>query len=248
MKNISRILVFSVICLFIASSVYAQDIVVTMDAKSIKAKVLEINDQEIKYKDFENPDGPIYVMKKSEINMIVYQNGKVETFNNIPNENQNYNQNSNNPAQTSNLPKILSYDELMNMDDDEKETYLSTLGVSNIYETFKEGNELAAKGRRLRYTGIGLSVGGAILYFYGISAGYMIEEEAMIIGLVGGAACIVGEVLTIVSIPISATGGSKKYAAENMYKDFTMGTSFSYIQPKLNFGLTHNGVGLTLKF
>ena len=71
MKNISRILVFSVICLFIASSVYAQDIVVTMDAKSIKAKVLEINDQEIKYKDFENPDGPIYVMKKSEINMIV---------------------------------------------------------------------------------------------------------------------------------------------------------------------------------
>lgn len=248
MKNISRILVFSVICLFIASSVYAQDIVVTLDAKSIKAKVLEINDQEIKYKDFENPDGPIYVIKKSEVNMIVYQNGKVETFNNIPNENQNYNQNSNNPTQTSNLPKILSYDELMNMDDDEKESYLSTIGVSNIYETFKEGNELAAKGKRLRYTGIGLSVGGAILYFYGYTTNYMIRDEAMIIGVIGGVACAVGEVLTIVSIPVSAIGGSKKYAAENMYKDFTMGSSFSYIQPKLNFGLTHNGVGLTLKF
>ena len=248
MKNISRIFFLSVICLFITSSVYAQDIVVTMDAKSFKVKVLEINDQEIKYKDFENPDGPIYVMKKSEVNMIVYQNGKVETFNNFPNDNQNYNQNSNNPPQTSNLPKILSYDELMNMNDDEKETYLSTIGVTNIYETFKEGNEMAAKGRRLRYTGIGLGVGGAILYLYGISTNYMIEEEAMIIGLLGGAAVVVGEVLTIVSIPVSAIAGSKKYAAENMYKDFTMGTSFSYIQPKLNFGLTHNGVGLTLKF
>ncbi len=235
-------------CLFAVSFVNAQDVLVTMDSKSIKVKVLEINDQEVKYKDFENPDGPVYVMKKSEINIIVYQNGKVETFNTTVNENQNYNENSNNPAPTTNLPKILSYDELMNMSDDEKETYLSTIGVTNIYETFKEGNEMAAKGRRLRYTGIGLGVGGAILYLYGISTTYMIEEEAMILGLVGGAACIVGEVLTIVSIPVSAIGGSKKYTAENMYKDFTLGNSSSYIPPKLNFGLTHNGVGLTLKF
>ena len=242
MKKKSIILTLCVFCLFFTAFVRAQDVVVTIDAKSMKVKILEINDQEIRYLDFENLEGPTYVMKRSEINIIVFQNGKVETFNNISD------QNSNNNSQTVSIPKILSYDELMNMYDDEKEAYLSTIGVNSIYETFKKGNELVAKGRRLLYTGIGLGVGGAIVYLYGISVGFMMEEEAMIIGIVGGAAVVVGEVLTIVSIPICAVGGSKKYAAEKMYKDFTLGNNYTYIQPKLNFGLTHNGVGLTLKF
>lgn len=60
----------------------AQDIITTREGKDIKAKVIEINSTEIKYLDYENLEGPTYVMDKSEVLIIRYQNGKNEVFNN----------------------------------------------------------------------------------------------------------------------------------------------------------------------
>lgn len=244
-----------VVALLVANTAKAQDIMITTDGKSIKVKVLEINDQEIKYKEFDNLEGPAYVIKKSDINMIVYQNGKVESFQPVnPNSNQNtndqsnYNQNTNNPNINVNLPKLLTYDELMVMNDDEKEAYLSTIGVNSIYEKYMSGNELAHKGRRLRFTGIGLSIGGAACYSIGVFISNFREDEAFMLAILGSTVFTVGQVLTVVSIPISVVGGVKKYSAENMYNDFSLGKNFTYIHPKLNFGLTQNGVGLSFKF
>lgn len=72
------------ICILLqfAGSMMAQDIITTKEGKDIKAKVLEINSTEIKYLDFENQEGPTYVMNKSEVLIIRYQNGKNEVFNN----------------------------------------------------------------------------------------------------------------------------------------------------------------------
>ena len=54
---------------------YAQDIITTKKGEDIKAKVLEINIHEVKYKKVENPDSPIYTLLKSDILMIRYDNG-----------------------------------------------------------------------------------------------------------------------------------------------------------------------------
>jgi hypothetical protein len=59
---------------------FAQDVIVTKDAKKINAKVTEINIDDIKYKNFDNQDGPMYTILKSAISSILYQNGTVETF------------------------------------------------------------------------------------------------------------------------------------------------------------------------
>ena len=60
----------------------AQDIIVTKEGKDIQAKVLEITETEIKYLDFENQEGPTYVMNKTNVVLIRYENGKNEVFSN----------------------------------------------------------------------------------------------------------------------------------------------------------------------
>src|SRR5690606_16732770 len=58
----------------------AQDIIIKIDQGEIKANVLEIKEDKIKYKLSEHQDGPTYNIEKREVFMIIYQNGKRETF------------------------------------------------------------------------------------------------------------------------------------------------------------------------
>ncbi len=60
--------------------VNAQDKIYRYNGKIILAKVLEVGAAEVKYKDFANLEGPIYVLETDRIIKIVYENGKVETF------------------------------------------------------------------------------------------------------------------------------------------------------------------------
>ena len=59
---------------------FAQDVIVTKDARKINAKVTEVNVNDVRYKLFDNPNGSTYMIQKSNIVTILYQNGKVETF------------------------------------------------------------------------------------------------------------------------------------------------------------------------
>lgn len=61
---------------------FAQDIVILKNGTSIDAKVLEVDDNSIRYKKFDNPEGPTYTAKKDNISEIRYKNGTKETFNN----------------------------------------------------------------------------------------------------------------------------------------------------------------------
>jgi len=65
---------------FFTSLAFSQDAIITKEGKKIESKVLEINENDIKYKNFDNPDGPIYTMKKSDIVSILYENGSVDVF------------------------------------------------------------------------------------------------------------------------------------------------------------------------
>lgn len=61
---------------------YAQDIIVTKDAKKIDAKILEVSTSEIRYKELDNIDGPTFILRTDEIVTIIYANGKVVIYNN----------------------------------------------------------------------------------------------------------------------------------------------------------------------
>lgn len=68
----------SLVCFFIATTAFSQDIIVKNDKTEIKAKVLEISETTIMYKKFEMLDGPSYSIKKADVFMIMYQNGTKE--------------------------------------------------------------------------------------------------------------------------------------------------------------------------
>ena len=66
--------------LALAGAIKAQDVITLKNGDDINAKVLEIGDNEIKYKKFANLNGPTYAIKKSEIFMIKYENGTKDVF------------------------------------------------------------------------------------------------------------------------------------------------------------------------
>ena len=55
---------------------FAPDIIIKNDKTEIKAKVLDIEQNDVKYKKSDNIDGPAYFIKKAEIMMISYADGK----------------------------------------------------------------------------------------------------------------------------------------------------------------------------
>jgi hypothetical protein len=59
---------------------FAQDAIYKSDNTKIDCKVVEVGTSEIKYKLTSNPDGPIYVVSKSSLLLITYQNGSHESF------------------------------------------------------------------------------------------------------------------------------------------------------------------------
>ncbi|MDR1197668.1 MAG: hypothetical protein LBK94_01470 [Prevotellaceae bacterium] len=62
------------------SAATAQDIITLKSAEEIKAKVQEIGTDNVKYKKYDNLNGPTYTLVKSDIFMIKYENGEKEVF------------------------------------------------------------------------------------------------------------------------------------------------------------------------
>ncbi len=58
----------------------AQDIITLKNGNEILSKILEIGSTEIKYKKFENLEGPSYNILKAEVFMIKYKNGTKDVF------------------------------------------------------------------------------------------------------------------------------------------------------------------------
>jgi hypothetical protein len=76
MKNL--LLLF--ITAFTFNFAFSQDKIFLKSEENIEAKILEINVDEVKYKKYSNLEGPTFTILKSDIHMIIYQNGESEIF------------------------------------------------------------------------------------------------------------------------------------------------------------------------
>lgn len=61
-----------------STAVLSQDILETMDGRELEVKVEEIGVNTIKFRKFNNLDGPVYEMKKIEVMKITFENGTQE--------------------------------------------------------------------------------------------------------------------------------------------------------------------------
>jgi len=78
MKKLSNLIIL--ITLMVCPVLKAQDMIVKSDGSIVKAKIIEITDESVKYKKADNPDGPLYTLSKESITSINYANGEVEKF------------------------------------------------------------------------------------------------------------------------------------------------------------------------
>ena len=62
------------------TSIFSQDIITKKSGEDISAKISEVTQTEIKYKKFDNLEGPIFTILKSEVLMIRYANGTKDIF------------------------------------------------------------------------------------------------------------------------------------------------------------------------
>ena len=67
--------------IFTITFCFSQDLITMKTSEDIKAKILEVTTSEIKYKRFDNQNGPVFTLLKSEVSMVRYENGTKDIFN-----------------------------------------------------------------------------------------------------------------------------------------------------------------------
>lgn len=75
-------LIFIFILIVAANVLSAQDLIVRTDSTKVEAKITEISDYEIKYYDWDNQSGPLYIVAVDKIAYIKFANGKVTNYSN----------------------------------------------------------------------------------------------------------------------------------------------------------------------
>lgn len=216
---------------------FAQDIITKKDGTDIKAKVTEIDKNNVSFKKFSNLDGPTYKLDVADILMITYENGEREMYNV-----ESY-------ANKSDMPSgIMTYNSWSGK--------VSVGGITIENEMLgrfftPEDLKLYNNGKALSTVGGIVSIVGAIPFGYGI--GYIIGwniggggtppsgpyqsnyNAAKIMALVGG-------VLFAVGLGVNIPGESKIKRAVNNYN-----SALTY-HPSLHLGATDNGIGLAYVF
>ena len=106
----SQIIAFFWYCLLLLSPIliHAQDRIIRTDSSIIEARIVEIGKYEITYKKISDLDGFNQYINKSDVLMIIYQNGEKVAFNQYSKPNEASQENEKKPADNYSSPVNLS--------------------------------------------------------------------------------------------------------------------------------------------
>ena len=69
---------FIIVALMAFNVSNSQDIIIKKSGDEIKSKIFEVTSTDVKYKNFDNQNGPLYTISKADIFVIKYENGTKE--------------------------------------------------------------------------------------------------------------------------------------------------------------------------
>lgn len=83
MNKLLKNIVWCVALTIVPRLAICQDFITLKDGREVKSKIVEISEKDkiVKYKKFDNPDGPVYTVELAEITKIKYSNGSEESYN-----------------------------------------------------------------------------------------------------------------------------------------------------------------------
>ena len=245
---------------FMAGS--AKDVIVMKNTTPIEAKVLEVTPTEVKYKKISNLEGPTFVIYKSEINTIVYENGEVESFvqesetntdkTNIPQQTNVSGNNTNKELQLyPTLDRVNGQYVLGNVTMSKKE-YGDFLHANCpvAYEKWQRGTKRVRCGWIFAITGLtceAMSTVSFISYansehYNSIRGYYTYDDGALAMGI---ATLVPAILLETTAIPLLATGYSSRRKSIGLYNEQCAPKKSAF---DLRLNLKGNGLGLSLNF
>ena len=131
--------------LLVTCILLAQDFIYRNNGKEIQAKVIEITIDLIKFRKFDFLDGPIYNISKSDVFMIVYENGQREVFQNadepppVVEDPPEIPKNEEIKTEIPHQPKVLDIPEETKAPDQEKELLRTPASEEQIRSKFSLG-------------------------------------------------------------------------------------------------------------
>lgn len=179
--------------------VFSQDTIRFLNNTIKVVKVTEINVDDIKYKRFDNIDGPLYVSNKSEIENIKFSNGLVETFKPSENKSQTVvtptiSTSPSTTNQNTTFEKIVIIDKIKLMHFGKPMGESRLLKVINNYpESEKKmlmmkeyANMKSFKKKQYIYGFVGLGAGVALPYIGMMASLVSNDPTPIVIGLAAG--------------------------------------------------------------
>ena len=138
-----------VFCAVLSVSAFAQDIIITRDAKRIESKIQEVSPTEVRYMEWGNLEGPVFVLPTQDICVITFQNGSIRVFNNAPQRTQKEFSESSEPGfilRSGNDEYILEQNGVKTQMD--KDAYVRFIQSScpAAYKEYKKGTRLMGSG------------------------------------------------------------------------------------------------------
>lgn len=202
---------------------FSQDIIYKKDGSEISAKIIEIEENSIKYKLFDQLEGPLRNVAKSEIFLIIYQDGTREKF-----ETASQNQTISQPIPVQETPKppqnIQYYDKNQDIN------YVKAK-LEKAYKTQKIGKSLIGIGTICAIGGfISLAASG------GSTNTAVWFSAAVVTGIVGPI------------ILISGNNAAEHWESKKRELSISILPFYSCNPNLLNKSNTNFGVGINLNF
>lgn len=239
--------IFALIIVALMSIVaFAQDVIVTKDKEQIKAKILEVYSNEIKYKKYSYLDGPTFSLDVDKILTIAYENGDVEV----------YDQDFIEEKEELSLKQKAMYGTFAKGDDFyylrgessmtkmDKKAYLAFIqeNCPEAYRSYQKGNTVFKTGCGMLATGLGFMFLGTSLYCIGLNNLNSGPLDAYFIS--GSVFITLGSLSTAGSIPLMIVGGIKRNNSHEVYNERCKNDT-----PLIfSVNATSNGIGLALNF
>lgn len=216
--------------IFVAITVFcfAQDIIVTTDARKIDAKIMEVSETEVKYKETDNLDGPTFIISTNNISSIIYANGKVSLYT----EGKNQVDMESRASYITRLGDTYTYNGYV-MKGDDYANFLRN-NCLKAYEMYHKGHVISYAGILFLSVGVGLEVGTLI---GGAIAGGYFNKPIIYCGL----GCLA------VSIPLVIIGYDKMHRSVDVFnQECALNTNRTQSFWSINTG--RQGVGLAYNF
>lgn len=232
----------------------AQDRIYFRDKSSVEAVVLEINEEDVLYKAFDNQNGPQYRVGIDKVSRIVFSNGKEQVFDRRPWNDDIF-------SSYAAVPGLMDYrfgHYYIGMTRITSEDLIDYIGYTNFGSRYIRAKRQFTAGFTLTCAGAGLVLGGALLHisssagpssvgtggFSDMAAGYDDAESAIYTAFY-----VLGAASLGTGIPLLVSGNRKLSQIADEYNSRYGYSSLGEKRNSLVLGACRSGgVGFAFNF